>query len=154
MQCLGGSPGHCTSQHRPAPALHMLSFENFVKSMPPSLSALKVTPSFCFAFKISDDRAVTSSYVITTVLGSFRNTQTRLVTVKDWYLLNVLYSKYLQACYQNVGGLKVKSMQKWQQQRQEIKGYRVLTAGYKNHIDIDFLVFVYEVQVFKTFKNG
>ena len=36
----------------------------------------------------------------------------------------------------------------------EIKGYRVLTAGYKNHIDIDFLVFVYEVQGFKTFKNG
>ena len=55
MQCLGGSPGHCTSQHRPAPALHMLSFENFVKSMPPSLSELLVTPSFCFAFKIPDD---------------------------------------------------------------------------------------------------
>ena len=33
----------------------MLSFENFVKSMPPSLSELKVIPSFCFAFKISDD---------------------------------------------------------------------------------------------------
>ena len=52
MQCLGGSPGHCTSQHRPAPVLHMISFEKFVKSMPPSLSKLKVTPSFCFAFKI------------------------------------------------------------------------------------------------------
>ena len=60
MQCLGGSPGHCTSQHRPAPALHMLTFENFVKSMPPSLLELKVTPSFCFAFKIPDDRAVTN----------------------------------------------------------------------------------------------
>ena len=35
MQCQGGSPGHCTSQHRQALALHMLSFENFVKSMPP-----------------------------------------------------------------------------------------------------------------------
>ena len=33
----------------------MLSFENFVKSMPPSLSELKVTPSFCFAFKFPDD---------------------------------------------------------------------------------------------------
>ena len=55
MQCLGGSPGHCTSQHRPAPALHMLNFANFVKSMPPSLSELKVTPSFCFAFKIPDN---------------------------------------------------------------------------------------------------
>ena len=33
----------------------MVSFENFVKSMPPSLSELKVTPSFCFPFKIPDD---------------------------------------------------------------------------------------------------
>ena len=62
MQCLGGSPGHCTSQHRPAPALHMLSFENFVKSMPPSLSELKVPPSFCFAFKIPDDVAASTVY--------------------------------------------------------------------------------------------
>ena len=29
----------------------MVSFENFVKSMPPSLSELKVIPSFCFTFK-------------------------------------------------------------------------------------------------------
>ena len=40
----------------------MLSFENFVKSMPPSLSELKVTPSFCFAFKIPDDRAASTLY--------------------------------------------------------------------------------------------
>ena len=33
----------------------MVSFENFVKSMPPSLSELKVIPSFCFAFKIPED---------------------------------------------------------------------------------------------------
>ena len=33
----------------------MVSFENFVKSMPPSLSELKVTPSFCFPCKIPDD---------------------------------------------------------------------------------------------------
>ena len=63
MQCLGGSPGHCTSQHRPAPGLHMLSFEIFVKSMPPSLEELKVTPSFCFAFKIPDDVAASSTYL-------------------------------------------------------------------------------------------
>ena len=42
----------------------MLSFENFVKSMPPSLSELKVTPSFCFAFKIPDDRAASNTYVL------------------------------------------------------------------------------------------
>ena len=40
----------------------MVSFEIFVKAMPPSLSELKVLPSFCFAFKIPDDRAVTNSY--------------------------------------------------------------------------------------------
>ena len=39
----------------------MVSFEIFVKAMPPSLSELKVLPSFCFAFKIPDDRAVTNT---------------------------------------------------------------------------------------------
>ena len=38
-------------------ALHMVSFEIFVKAMPPSLLELKVLPSFCFAFKIPDDVA-------------------------------------------------------------------------------------------------
>ena len=42
----------------------MVSFENFVKSMPPSLSELKVTPSFCFPFKIHDDPTATSKYVV------------------------------------------------------------------------------------------
>ena len=41
----------------------MVSFEIFVKAMPPSLSELKVLPSFCFAFKIPDDRAVTKTYM-------------------------------------------------------------------------------------------
>jgi hypothetical protein len=38
----------------------MVSFEIFVKAMPPSLSELKVLPSFCFAFKIPDDVAASS----------------------------------------------------------------------------------------------
>ena len=38
----------------------MVSFEIFVKSMPPSLSDLKVTPSFCFAFKIPDNPTATT----------------------------------------------------------------------------------------------
>ena len=42
-------------------ALHMVSFEIFVKAMPPSsLSELKVLPSFCLAFKIPDNRAASS----------------------------------------------------------------------------------------------
>ena len=40
----------------------MVSFEHFVKSMPPSLSELKVTPSFCFPFKIPDDPTATIIY--------------------------------------------------------------------------------------------
>jgi hypothetical protein len=44
-------------------ALHMVSFENFVKSMPPSLSELKVTPSFCYPFKIADNPTASSTYI-------------------------------------------------------------------------------------------
>ena len=40
----------------------MVSFEIFVKAMPPSLSELKVLPSFCFAFKIPDDVAASIAY--------------------------------------------------------------------------------------------
>ena len=42
-------------------AVHMVSFENFVKLVSPSLSELKVTPSFCFAFKIPDDMTASST---------------------------------------------------------------------------------------------
>ena len=41
----------------------MVSFEIFVKAMPPSLSELKVTPSFCFPIKIRDDRTASNGYV-------------------------------------------------------------------------------------------
>ena len=40
----------------------MVSFDNFVKSMPPSLSEAKVTPSFCFPFKIPDNPTATNIY--------------------------------------------------------------------------------------------
>ena len=41
----------------------MVSFEIFVKSMTPSLLELKVTPSFCFAFKIPDNVTETNVYL-------------------------------------------------------------------------------------------
>ena len=47
----------------------MVSFENFVKSMPPSLSELKVTPSFCFPFKIPDHPTATTIESVFIVLG-------------------------------------------------------------------------------------
>ena len=46
----------------------MVIFEIFVKSMPPSLSELKVLPSFCFAFKIPDDVTASSMYVCTYIV--------------------------------------------------------------------------------------
>ena len=45
-------------------ALHIIIFENFVKSIMFSLSKLKVTPSFCFAFKIPDDPTASSNYLL------------------------------------------------------------------------------------------
>ena len=51
----------------------MLSFENFVKSMPPSLSELKVTPSFCFAFKIPDDVAPSNMYIDIRLFSAFQD---------------------------------------------------------------------------------
>ena len=41
----------------------MVSFDIFVKSMQPSLLELKVTPSFCFPFKIPDDPTATINYL-------------------------------------------------------------------------------------------
>ena len=38
----------------------MVSFENFVKSMTPTLSESKVTPSFCFPLIIPDDPTATN----------------------------------------------------------------------------------------------
>ena len=42
-------------------ALHIVIFENFVKTMTSYLSKLKGTPSFCFAFKIPDDPTATNT---------------------------------------------------------------------------------------------
>ena len=47
--------------------------------MPPSLSELKVLPSFCLAFKIPDDLAVTYKYISNiilisrTIIGMYKN---------------------------------------------------------------------------------
>ena len=58
----------------------MVSFENFVKSMPPSLSELKVIPSFCFAFKIPDDMTAT---VITTIFCRSMQVPLGMYTYKE-----------------------------------------------------------------------
>ena len=43
--------------------MHMVSFEEFVKSMLPSLLELKVIPSFCFPFKTPDDLTATNNNI-------------------------------------------------------------------------------------------
>jgi hypothetical protein len=52
----------------------MVSFENFVKSLPPSLSELKVKPIFCFPIKIRDDPTASNMhrviYVFVNYIGS------------------------------------------------------------------------------------
>ena len=63
----------------------MVSFEIFVKAMPPSLSELKVLASFCFAFKIPDDVTASSKYMPWELLILF---------VRSWFqksLKNVMY---------------------------------------------------------------
>ena len=47
----------------------MVSFEIFVKSMTPGLLELKVTPSFCFPFKIPDDSTATNVEVLILTTG-------------------------------------------------------------------------------------
>ena len=49
-------------------ALHIVIFENFVKSMTSCLSQLKVTHSFCFAFKIPDNVTATNTYYFLLIL--------------------------------------------------------------------------------------
>ena len=62
----------------------MVSFEIFVKAMLPSLSELKVLPSFCFAFKIPDDVVVTIM-LRDQVFLSFETKRRMLVSVSLWF---------------------------------------------------------------------
>ena len=48
----------------------MASFGNFVKSMLPSLSELKVKPSFCFPFEISCDPTATKNKEVSKKQGT------------------------------------------------------------------------------------
>ena len=60
--CSAGA-GRCWLVQWPGLPPRHCSFEIFVKAMPPSLSELKVLPSFCFAFKIPDDVTASSTHV-------------------------------------------------------------------------------------------
>ena len=49
----------------------MVSFENFVKSMPPRLLKLQVKPTFCFTFEIPDDVTATKLHTMEMYLFSY-----------------------------------------------------------------------------------
>ena len=49
-------------------ALHIVIFENFIKSMSSCLSKLKVTPCVCFPIKIHDNPTASTIYIIKTPL--------------------------------------------------------------------------------------
>ena len=75
-------------------AVHMVSFENFVKSMPPTLSELKVTPSFCFAFKIPDD--VTASKLYSNFSKEIIQSPVDFVAIFELVFLgNIVFVHYL-----------------------------------------------------------
>ena len=62
----------------------MVSFEIFVKAMPPSLLELKVLPSFCFSFKIPDDVTASIKEVPCFVISVRKNTAFLLLNIKVW----------------------------------------------------------------------
>ena len=76
----------------------MVSFENFVKSLPPSLSELKVKPIFCFPIKIRDDRTASNDYVLSTVVT--KSKLEALVFIAHWSdLVKFLTIRCVRYCF-------------------------------------------------------
>jgi hypothetical protein len=74
----------------------MVSFEIFVKSMPPSSSELKVKPSFCFAFKIPDDVTTTNNDFERN--GITHSNQIYLVTFTNTKLTQASFLQKIKCC--------------------------------------------------------
>ena len=86
----------------------MVSFENFVKSMAPSLLELKVTASFpsllelkviasfCFPFKIPDNPNATNIFIQTQTFSTFRysnlHTLKKIFPEKNKHIFRGLYN--------------------------------------------------------------
>ena len=71
----------------------MVSFEIFVKAMPPSLSELKVLPSFCFAFKIPDDVVASNIYEEKVLTEHFSSNRTFGMKGAE-YFIQILHVQY------------------------------------------------------------
>ena len=97
-------------------AQHMVSFEIFVKSMPPSLSELKVLPSFCFAFKIPDDVTVTIIYVLDLDENCWDLSRYIFVTyflANKWSVVNSIFRSLLRISSRKLGLVEVSIHSKW-----------------------------------------
>ena len=66
--------------------------------MPPSLSELKVLPSFCFAFKIPDDVAASNVYCGVCIWGAWENSNQKPKACVGWAPSKKLVNK--KACVQ------------------------------------------------------
>ena len=87
----------------------MVSFENFVKSMPPSLSELKVIPSFCFAFKIPDDVTVTKQHSLSEANRHLRQAYHRVMVklkTTGWIFFQDFFQSAISIAHKNFRNLR------------------------------------------------
>ena len=70
--------------------------------MPPSLSELKVTPSFCFPCKIPDDRAVTITYLIISFRSPWFKYPSLFSVVKNFFAIVLSISEFSSCCFNEV----------------------------------------------------
>ena len=73
--------------------LHIVIFENFIKSMKSCLSKLKVAPSFCFTFIIPDYPTASTKYIPIFPLV-FKNLLPQIATKRHFVFL-VYWIKYV-----------------------------------------------------------
>ena len=133
-------------------ALHIVIPEIFVKSMTSCLSKLKVTPSFCFAFKIPDDvtASVNSTKLIlddqrkslTLSLKSFRSFRCLLF---HWSLL-VRY--FFATCYKN------DSRSHQPASRLNIPAFAKFFAHQKDYIRLDYIRVIRHISILSYWPNG
>ena len=87
----------------------MVSFEIFVKAMPPSLSELKVLPSFCFACKIPDDRAASNDYLCADYVVLTGGQMTNLVLNFEYCFRYLCFLKEEKQHWQNLSNFENKT---------------------------------------------
>ena len=82
--------------------------------MPPSLSELKVLPSFCFAFKIPDDVAASSTYLYYTYLYTSIYTKANTIEIKmiDGWMRDLLIQNMIKNCNNKADVLAIKHLGK------------------------------------------